>query len=142
MEEDITKRRRDGEGGEGQAKVRYVPWDFHAECGSLAFNNVAALTELIRDDIQQHGYFRFDQGSESPVKRKGQAQQANEIMPGCTLQCGTFRVNCCDSLDRTNVIQSKIAEEVLTEQLRRCGVFREREALNFFPDLGMAFRTL
>ena len=33
-----------------------------------------------------------------------------------TLQAGVFRANCVDSLDRTNVVQSMLAERVLHDQ--------------------------
>lgn len=37
-------------------------------------------------------------------------------------QKGVTRVNCLDCLDRTNLIQSKIAFDVLDSMLARCGV--------------------
>jgi len=37
------------------------------------------------------------------------------------MQKGTFRTNCLDCLDRTNLVQSKIAYEVLGSILTKCG---------------------
>jgi hypothetical protein len=38
------------------------------------------------------------------------------------LQNGVMRTNCLDCLDRTNLIQSKVAFDVLTTILLKCGV--------------------
>lgn len=37
-------------------------------------------------------------------------------------QTGTFRVNCIDCLDRTNVVESALARHVLTSQLTQVGM--------------------
>lgn len=38
------------------------------------------------------------------------------------MQKGVFRVNCLDCLDRTNLLQSKIAYEVLGTIFTKCGL--------------------
>ena len=38
-----------------------------------------------------------------------------------SLQNGVMRTNCLDCLDRTNLVQSKIAYDVLTTILSKCG---------------------
>jgi hypothetical protein len=37
-------------------------------------------------------------------------------------QTGTFRVNCIDCLDRTNVVESALARHILTSQLTQVGI--------------------
>jgi hypothetical protein len=37
-------------------------------------------------------------------------------------QTGTFRINCIDCLDRTNVVESALARHVLTSQLTQVGM--------------------
>jgi hypothetical protein len=41
-------------------------------------------------------------------------------------QTGTFRVNCIDCLDRTNVVESALARHTLTNQLTQVGRTPER----------------
>ena len=41
------------------------------------------------------------------------------------MQNGVFRVNCLDSLDRTNVAQSKIAMTLLHRQIKSLGFVLE-----------------
>lgn len=41
-------------------------------------------------------------------------------------QSGTFRVNCIDCLDRTNVVESALARHTLTNQLTQVGRTPER----------------
>ncbi|KAK6983504.1 phosphatidylinositide phosphatase SAC1 [Biomphalaria glabrata] len=45
------------------------------------------------------------------------------------LQGGVFRTNCIDCLDRTNVVQSLIAKEILQEQLLKLGILRSEKEL-------------
>lgn len=45
------------------------------------------------------------------------------------VQSGAFRVNCIDCLDRTNVVQSVLAREVLHAQLTAVGVLRPGETV-------------
>lgn len=42
-------------------------------------------------------------------------------------QRGVFRVNCIDCLDRTNVVQSAFAREVLNTQLEALGILNQSE---------------
>jgi hypothetical protein len=54
-------------------------------------------------------------------------------------QEGVFRTNCIDNLDRTNVVQSTLAREVLNAQLLHAGVFqRPSESIADHP----AFRQI
>ena len=57
-------------------------------------------------DLQDHGYFHEDLQEKKVLK----------------MQTGVFRTNCLDSLDRTNVAQSKVALFALQSQLKLIGV--------------------
>ena len=46
-----------------------------------------------------------------------------------------------DCLDRTNVVQSMFARHVLTSQLIECGIFKESDRIDMFPDFEKMFRN-
>ena len=56
-------------------------------------------------------------------------------------QEGTFRTNCMDNLDRTNVVQSVLAERILQQQLQRFGLFGSHEKLSDHPSLHSVFKN-
>ncbi|POW20175.1 hypothetical protein PSHT_03819 [Puccinia striiformis] len=74
----------------------FIGWDFHQQCKGMHYENVLNLVEQIDADISNFGYF----------SRTGDRQK------------GVIRSNCVDCLDRTNVIQSAIAKEILNRFLR------------------------
>jgi hypothetical protein len=90
----------------GDEGVRYVWFDFHHECRKMRFENVSNLIQNIKTDIEKFGYF---------LTEKKEAVRSQE---------GVFRTNCIDNLDRTNVVQSTLAREVLNSQLLHAGVFQ------------------
>ncbi len=54
-----------------------------------------------------------------------------DLLCSDTFQGGAFRVNCIDSLDRTNVVQSMLARRNLEMALRKMNVFQsERETIS------------
>lgn len=85
--------------------LTYIHFDFHEHCKGLNYQNVSRLTNRIENIINDMLYCWID--------NKGLICQQKII----------FRVNCIDCLDRTNVIQSVIAKNVLVNQLRRIGLF-------------------
>lgn len=76
--------------------MAYVYFDFHSNCKGQKFHKVNLLIEKLSLFIDYYGYY----------SSLGKTQQ------------GVIRTNCLDCLDRTNVVQSKIAWEVLLRQLR------------------------
>uniref|UniRef100_A0A6B2KXI8 phosphoinositide 5-phosphatase n=1 Tax=Arcella intermedia TaxID=1963864 RepID=A0A6B2KXI8_9EUKA len=88
--------------------VSYIHWDFKKECGNSNFQNISFLIgdQKIKDALKKFGFFRKDKNS---VLQK---------------QMGTFRVNCLDCLDRTNVILGAIAESSFKLQMESAG-FKE-----------------
>ena len=61
-----------------------------------------------------------------------------------TMQDGVFRTNCIDCLDRTNVLQSMLAQRALATALRDAS-FTPTGAKNeveLWPGFGVAFKEL
>ena len=84
--------------------VDYEPFDFHAECSRLRYDRLSLLLQRVQQRLLQFGCLSQTRGVVS------------------RLQTGVFRTNCMDSLDRTNVVQSMIAAENLSQVLREVGI--------------------
>jgi hypothetical protein len=56
-------------------------------------------------------------------------------------QTSVIRTNCMDCLDRTNVVQSTLARTVITRQLIDCGIFKDTDRVDMFPDFERMFRN-
>lgn len=80
--------------------VDYIAFDFHAECSKMRWQRLSILVDKLAEPLAQFGFFHAQDG---------------KIFK---LQTGTFRTNCVDCLDRTNVVQSLIAAENLTAVLQ------------------------
>lgn len=76
--------------------MAYVYFDFHTNCKGQKFHKVNLLVEKLALFNDYYGYY----------SSLGKTQQ------------GVVRTNCLDCLDRTNVVQGKLAWEVLVKQLR------------------------
>lgn len=85
--------------------IKYVAFDFHKECSKMRWHRLQILVDAVADNQDEYGYFWVD------ADGKVMSQQS-----------GTFRSNCMDCLDRTNVIQSLLARRSLQSQLQRMGV--------------------
>lgn len=68
------------------------------------------LIHGILPDVMRHGFFLLN--------REGHVVR---------MQTGAVRVNCIDSLDRTNVVQSLLAHHSLQSQLEALSVLQLRE---------------
>lgn len=106
----------------GSSKVRYVPWDFHAKTKGMKYENVDLdLIPTLEADIARYSYYLCTDSAAGTRTRT---------------QTGVFRVNCIDSLDRTNVVQCVIAHHVMDDALRQLGVLDpspESTAAKFVP---------
>lgn len=78
---------------------QYHYFDFHKECSKMRWNRLSILLERMEEELLTYGFFGLN---------------GNEMFKK---QTGVVRSNCIDSLDRTNVIQSMIAQYVLQLQL-------------------------
>ncbi|CAG8534004.1 11306_t:CDS:10, partial [Scutellospora calospora] len=89
----------------GNKNIEYVEFDFHKECRGMKYENISKLVSTLAKNFNSMGYF----------------WQAGNNYVHCK-QVGIFRTNCMDCLDRTNVVQSALAREVLNLQLLRLGI--------------------
>ncbi|CAG8465940.1 11156_t:CDS:10 [Funneliformis mosseae] len=89
--------------------IEYIEFDFHKECKGMRYENILKLVEILERNFSKIGYFW--QASKT----------TNEAEIHCK-QAGIFRTNCMDCLDRTNVVQSALAREVLNLQMLRLGI--------------------
>ena len=87
--------------------IAYEYFDFHHECAKMRYDRLS----LLMDQLSKHnlGYFCVSKQQESGRHFYGIIRQ----------QTGTFRTNCMDCLDRTNVVQSMLAAENLVNVLSR-----------------------
>jgi hypothetical protein len=90
--------------------LTYVPFDFHAKCHGMKWENIGELVNAL--DFTEMGYSWSLQGD---LVRK---------------QVGVFRTNCIDCLDRTNVVQSAIARNVLNQMLMQVGIVLDPTTCN------------
>ncbi|KAG8189742.1 hypothetical protein JTE90_012918 [Oedothorax gibbosus] len=84
--------------------LTYVSFDFHEYCRGMRFENVTVLIESIHDITRDMRYCWTD--SEGLI---------------CD-QRGSFRVNCVDCLDRTNIVQTALAKTVMDIQFNKLGL--------------------
>ncbi|RDX98301.1 Phosphoinositide phosphatase SAC8 [Mucuna pruriens] len=110
---------------QNQQNVRYVPFDFHHHCRSSNFDNLKILYDQILEDFEKQRYFLID-------------RQGNVLEE----QRGLIRVNCIDSLDRTNVTQCYVAQKSLNLQLQRIGVLTSSDCISMFEEEYGKFRIL
>ncbi|XP_035829219.1 phosphatidylinositol-3-phosphatase SAC1 isoform X2 [Aplysia californica] len=105
--------------------VRYEPFDFHKECKHMRWDRLSILLGRLDPDRKQFGYFQQQSG--------GQVLQT---------QSGVFRTNCMDCLDRTNVVQSLIATEVLQDQFERLGVLDAGQKVSEQKEFDTVFKNV
>ena len=86
------------------ANLKYVTFDLHHICGTSKFEKLSLLFEKINSEIENYGFF-CSSGNKSSRS-----------------QNGIIRTNCKDSLDRTNLVQSKIALRVFWSQAQSLSI--------------------
>lgn len=79
----------------------------------MKYQNLSELIDMIKYSIPSYGYTHIVFDKDVPIKK--------------SVQKGVFRVNCMDCLDRTNVVQSVIARNVLHKQLNKLIEYEESE---------------
>ena len=113
---------------------KLIWFDFHAECKNMKFENLAKLLDMISKDIENYGYFHIESALAN-------SRRSSKISG----QKGVYRTNCMDCLDRTNVVQSVLARQVLLAWLIKLGIMnkpRNMTAFEKLPDsLEQIFRT-
>uniref|UniRef100_A0A0B7AAQ3 Phosphatidylinositol-3-phosphatase SAC1 n=1 Tax=Arion vulgaris TaxID=1028688 RepID=A0A0B7AAQ3_9EUPU len=107
------------------SRVRYEPFDFHKECSRMRWDRLSILIDRLEPDRKRFGYF----------VQHGAGQV---IMT----QAGVFRTNCIDCLDRTNVVQSLIAREVVHDQFVRFGILKSEHRLKNETNFEFVFKNV
>ena len=88
----------------GENKIGFEWFDFHAQCRGMKFENVSILTDALADKLDSFGHTVVAEGKQ------------------VTKQTGVLRTNCMDCLDRTNVVQSACGRRALESQLKEEGI--------------------
>jgi hypothetical protein len=106
---------------------KYVEFDFHHHCRKMRYDRIQSiLVEQIVKDMDAFGWFEL--AADGAVKRE---------------QKGVVRTNCMDCLDRTNVVQSVLAERALVGQLIGLGLLPEdSRSIRNEPALWAHFRSI
>jgi hypothetical protein len=111
-------------------RLKYIHFDFHKECRQMQWfllltrNRISVLIKQIENDLQTQGYF---------VRKEKQIFQT---------QKSVVRTNCIDCLDRTNVVQSVLAQKALESQLKDLNVLRNDESLLDIPEFYHLFKNI
>ncbi|KAG7260226.1 hypothetical protein CRUP_007879 [Coryphaenoides rupestris] len=108
----------------GNSMIKYVAFDFHKECSQMRWHRLQLLLDAVAEIQKEIGYFLVD--SEGGVL--GQQE-------------GTFRSNCMDCLDRTNVIQSLLARRSLQSQLQRLNVLHAGQQIEDQMDFEKIYKN-
>lgn len=104
--------------------IPYHYFDFHKECSKMRWHRLSLLMDRILGEIDQYGFF---------------AKHGDKIL---RRQEGVIRSNCIDSLDRTNVVQSMIAQHVLEQQLSQFKSIPAGTRLSNYPDFLSVFKNV
>ncbi|VEL38363.1 unnamed protein product [Protopolystoma xenopodis] len=101
-----------------QSSVLYESFDFHRECGNTAWHRLCILLDRLMADLLRNGHFHLVSIANSS------SGVLSEPLTGKVVskQKGTFRTNCIDCLDRTNVVQSLLAWRSLEASLKNIGL--------------------
>lgn len=78
-------------------EIAFSEFDFHHETKGVGFAGATKIMPLLRQSLENFGWFVFD-------------LKEGEVV---TRQDGVFRTNCLDCLDRTNLVQQVISLNIL-----------------------------
>ncbi|KAL2080354.1 hypothetical protein ACEWY4_024147 [Coilia grayii] len=104
--------------------IKYIAFDFHKECSKMRWHRLQILVDAVAENQDEYGHFWVD--SDGKVASQ---------------QSGTFRSNCMDCLDRTNVIQSLLARRSLQSQLQRMGVLHVGQKIEQQADFEKIYKN-
>ena len=96
----------------GNPRIHFTWFDFHHECKALHWENLSKLVNLVGPMLDKFNFFRCSMDASADWGD----ETVNEK------QVGVFRTNCMDCLDRTNVVQSVFARNILHRQLEAFGI--------------------
>ncbi|KAJ3256506.1 hypothetical protein HK103_005504 [Boothiomyces macroporosus] len=97
-------------------KVEFYSFDFHAEVKRDQFDKLRELSKAIEGKMEKFKFTLYDKSTKTFILQ----------------QTGVFRTNCLDCLDRTNVVQTLIAEDTMKywfQQMGKTPYAMEKDAL-------------
>lgn len=90
-------------------ELSYTWFDFHAECKNMKWENLSKLVDIVEEELKNYGNFMA-------TIKCGFYDRTNFNDPTnvtiTSVQKGSFRTNCMDCLDRTNVVQGVFSRYV------------------------------
>ncbi|XP_077283352.1 phosphatidylinositol-3-phosphatase SAC1 [Arctopsyche grandis] len=105
--------------------VRYESFDFHSECRNLKWHRLDVLIDRLDHEQDKFSYFLLG--------RNGALGSQ---------QTGTFRTNCIDCLDRTNVVQSMLARRSLDSVLKRFNILESSDNVKLHDNFEPLFKMV
>eukprot|EP01132_Coremiostelium_polycephalum_P006116 gene6116-7621_t len=106
-------------------KLHYYAFDFHDKCRNNHYENLAELLAMVKPHLDGFGYLFMSTHSAPSL-----------------LQTGSFRTNCIDCLDRTNVVQSMLAHYMLHTQMTRMGIISHNERIEDHTEFESQFKHI
>lgn len=112
-------------------RIHYIYFDFHHECRNMKWHRVKILIDQLRQMGMSNGdYFLKIVGPNGITETVVNEQKS------------TVRTNCMDCLDRTNVVQSVLAQWVLQNSFESCKIVSPGEHWESDQALLMKFQNL
>lgn len=109
----------------GSPHLRYESFDFHAECRKMQWHRLNILIDRLAHEQDDFGVFH---------------QRADGVV--LSTQTGTFRTNCIDCLDRTNVVQSMLARRSLRQVLEKLGILHFGQSFEASPSFESLYKNI
>ncbi|XP_077576970.1 phosphatidylinositol-3-phosphatase SAC1-B [Stigmatopora nigra] len=103
--------------------IKYIAFDFHKECSRMRWHRLQILLDKVAAIQEEFGYFLVNSDGTVLLNQEG-----------------TFRSNCMDCLDRTNVIQSLLARRSLQSQLQKMGVLHMNQQIEDQTDFEKMYK--
>ena len=107
--------------------LNFVWFDFHSECKKMKYENINKLFKKasFKESLNNYGFtlitFNKNDFEEEYQDKIDNTLISKKLLKIKKLQNGTFRNNCIDSLDRSNVVQSVIGRYFLLLILSEIG---------------------
>ncbi|KAM4735920.1 phosphatidylinositol-3-phosphatase SAC1-B isoform 2-T2 [Anableps anableps] len=108
----------------GNGMIKYVAFDFHKECSRMRWHRLQILLDTVSEIQDEFGYFLVDAEGKVLLNQEG-----------------TFRSNCMDCLDRTNVVQSLLAQRALQSQLQKMGFLQVGQKIEDQTDFEKIYKN-
>lgn len=113
-------------------KLHYIYFDFHHECRNMKWHRVKLLIDHLTElGLSDQDYFHKVLSADGATTEKVVGEQKS-----------TVRTNCMDCLDRTNVVQSVLAQWILQNELETSSVVQRGQDWGEDKNLLSLFQNL